>query len=78
MEGHVAGVLPAVGAVSEHTQPGQNLVLRVRVADPVHLCPDPDPASQNFKNPVRSLLALAKNQFKHQIFFRINQISSDI
>ena len=38
----------------------------------------PDPANQNLKNRIRILLALTKNQFKHLIFFHINQISSDI
>ena len=33
--------------------------LRIRV----HLRPDPDPANQNFKNLIRILFALAKNQF---------------
>ena len=36
---------------------------------------DPDPANQNFKNRIRILLALAKNQFKHLIFFHIKHIS---
>ena len=37
----------------------------------------PDPANPNFKNRIRILLALTKNQFKHLNFFYINQISSD-
>ena len=49
-----------------------------RVADPVHFWPDPDPANQNFKNWIRILLALTKNQFKHLHFFHIKHISSDI
>ena len=49
-----------------------------RVADPVHFWQDPDPANQNFKNQIRILLALTKNQFEHQNFFHINQICSDI
>jgi len=50
-----------------------------RVADPVHFRPDPDPANQHFTKRLRILLALAKNQFKHLIFFsHINQISTDI
>ena len=39
-----------------------------RVADPVHFRPDPDPANWNFKNRIRILLPLTKNQFKHQLF----------
>ena len=55
-----------------------------RVADPVHLRPDPDPPNQNFENRIRLririLLSLTKNQFKHLIFFssHIKHISSDI
>ena len=40
-----------------------------RVADPFHFRPDPDPANQNFKNRIRILLALTKNQFKNLKFF---------
>ena len=40
-----------------------------RAADPVHFRPDPDPANQNFKNRIRILLALTKNQFKNLILF---------
>ena len=36
-----------------------------RVADPIHFRQDPDPSNQNFKNRIRILLALIKNQFKH-------------
>ena len=36
-----------------------------RVADPVYFRPDPDPENQNFKNRIRILLALTKNQFNH-------------
>ena len=53
-------------------------IICIRVADPVRFRPDPDPANQDFKNRIRILLALTKNQFKHQIFFQINRISSDI
>ena len=49
----------------------------VRVADPVHFRPDPDPANQNLKNRIRILLALTKNQLKHLNFFHIKHISSD-
>ena len=40
-----------------------------RVADLIHFRRGTDPANQNFKNPIRILLALAKNQFKHLNFF---------
>ena len=53
-------------------------VLHSRVADPVHFRPDPDPANQNFETGSRILLALTKNQLKHQIFFHVKHISSDI
>ena len=49
-----------------------------RVADPVHFRLDLDQAKQNFKNQIRILLALTKNQLKHLNFFRIEHISSDI
>ena len=40
---------------------------------------DPDLANQNFKNRIRILLALTKNQFKQlRLFFHINQISYNI
>jgi len=50
-----------------------------RVADPVHLRPDPDPANQNFKNLIRILLALTYQEsiqtskffFTSNIFFLI-------
>ena len=47
-----------------------------RVADLVHF--RPDPANQNFKNRIRILLALTKNQFNHVNFCHMYQISSDI
>ena len=58
----------------------QQHYISLRVADTVHFRPDPapDPAIQNFKNRIRILLALTKNQFKHLNFFHIKHISSDI
>jgi len=51
-----------------------------RVADPVHFQLDPatDPENQNFKNWIRILMALTKNQYKHLNFFHFKHISTDI
>ena len=56
----------------------KNLYFSPRVADPAHFRPDPNTAIQNFTDRIRILLVLTKNQFKHNIFFHINHISSDI
>jgi len=50
-----------------------------RVADPVHIRPDPDPANQNFKigSGSRILLAL-KESIQTSKFVHIKHISSDI
>ena len=50
---------------------------KLRIVDPVHFWPDPDPANQNFKNRIRILLVPYLLTIQTSKFFHINHISSD-